>query len=411
MKVAVVGAGPAGLVAAKYSVQHGHECDVFEQTGAFGGVWIYTDDVGVDKEGVLIHTSMYKDLTTNFPKELMSYPDCAYPDDQTKSYISQQEVLGYLKKYVDEFNIKRLIQFYTRVVDISPDVNEGWIIKTEDVKSNLKKELVYDAVLICNGRFYEPTLPKINGQDLFKGPQTHSKDFRTPEPFKDQTVLIVGGSYSGQELCLKIAPVAKRVILSHRAPIMYIKFPDNLTEKTEVAEFTANGARFLDDTIENFDCILYCTGFHYVCPFVSKKCGLNVDNNWIRPLYKQIINVEYPTMHFIGLPYVACGIPLFDFQFSLAALEKKFNLPSKEEMIKELGRYMDARRAKGIPDFQAHKLGNAEAQTDYLQQLSDVSGIPPIRPVINKLYARIKACVTLGCRFEIVDDENFRIIS
>ncbi|KAK5649049.1 hypothetical protein RI129_003941 [Pyrocoelia pectoralis] len=413
MKIVVIGAGPAGLVAAKYSLQHGHDCEVFEQTGAIGGMWIYTDEIETDNEGVFIHTSMYKDLTTNFPKELMSYAGFPYPDDLTKSYISQQEVLQYLHSYADKYDIKKQIQFYNRVTDITPDIKEGWIIKVEDVKTKSKREIRYDAVLICNGRFCDPILPKIKGQDLFKGPQTHSRYFRTADPFKNQTVLIVGGSFSGQELSLKIAEEAKRVILSHRAPTIYITFPKNLTEKPEVAEFTENGARFVDETTDTFDCVLYCTGFQYLCPFVNEKCGLTMDNNWIRPLYKQIINIDHPTMHFIGLPYIGCGIPLFDLQvqFSLAALEKKFNLPPKEEMIEELTQFMKRRREEGIPDFQAHKLGSAEAQEEYVQQLSDVSGIKPMRPVINKLYAYIKCCVKFGCRFKIVDDDNFIICS
>lgn len=61
-KICVIGAGPAGLTAAKNSSEQGYECDVFEQTGLIGGLWNYTDDTETDANGLPIHTAMYRDL-------------------------------------------------------------------------------------------------------------------------------------------------------------------------------------------------------------------------------------------------------------------------------------------------------------------------------------------------------------
>ncbi|KAK4884289.1 hypothetical protein RN001_000560 [Aquatica leii] len=411
MRLAVIGAGPAGLVAAKYCLQRGYECEVFEQTGNIGGTWVYTDLVGLDEDGIYIHTSMYKDLTTNFPKELMTYVDFTYPQDKIKSYISQEEVLDYLHAYANKFNVKSVVQFYKRVVDILPKPDNKWDITVEDVKTGSKDTKQFDAVFVCNGRFFDPITPDIPGQQLFQGPQSHSRDFRTAEPFKNQRVLIIGGSYSGQELTLRIAEVAELVLLSHRKPII-IEHPKNFVSKPEVKEIKQNGAVFIDGTEETFDVILYCTGFKYTCRFLNKECGLVVEDNWVRPLYKQIINVEYPTMYFIGMPYVACGIPMFDsqVQFAFAAFEKKFKLPTKEDMLKELEQYMQKRREKGIPDREAHLLGTPDAQKKYFEELSDTAGLPPTPPVISKLYARIKTCTKLKCCFKIVDNENFVVV-
>ena len=62
MKVAVIGAGPSGVVSARYLIENGLDCSVFEQTGKVGGVWNYNDHVGYDEEGVPLHSVMYKDL-------------------------------------------------------------------------------------------------------------------------------------------------------------------------------------------------------------------------------------------------------------------------------------------------------------------------------------------------------------
>lgn len=62
MKVAVIGAGTAGLCSAHRLLEQGLSCVVFERGSELGGTWIYTDDTGLDEYGLPIHTSMYKSL-------------------------------------------------------------------------------------------------------------------------------------------------------------------------------------------------------------------------------------------------------------------------------------------------------------------------------------------------------------
>lgn len=65
LNVAVIGAGPSGLVSAKYALEHGFKVTVFEQSEEVGGIWVYTDKVK-DKYGNKIHTAMYKGLRQVF---------------------------------------------------------------------------------------------------------------------------------------------------------------------------------------------------------------------------------------------------------------------------------------------------------------------------------------------------------
>lgn len=62
MKVAVIGAGAAGLCAIRHTVESGFICECFEQTDKVGGTWNYSDLIGTDKNGLPIHSSMYKGL-------------------------------------------------------------------------------------------------------------------------------------------------------------------------------------------------------------------------------------------------------------------------------------------------------------------------------------------------------------
>lgn len=62
MRIAVIGAGPSGLCAAKNSIQAGHNVTVFEQGAVIGGQWAYSDDVDDVTAGQMVHSSMYKSL-------------------------------------------------------------------------------------------------------------------------------------------------------------------------------------------------------------------------------------------------------------------------------------------------------------------------------------------------------------
>lgn len=62
MHIAVIGAGTAGLCAARHAMQRGYDVTVFEQTAQVGGTWVYTDTVGKDSYGLDVHSSMYQGL-------------------------------------------------------------------------------------------------------------------------------------------------------------------------------------------------------------------------------------------------------------------------------------------------------------------------------------------------------------
>lgn len=61
-KIAVFGAGAAGLASAKNALEKGHSVVVYEKTEALGGVWWYTDKINTDAFGVEVHSPMYQGL-------------------------------------------------------------------------------------------------------------------------------------------------------------------------------------------------------------------------------------------------------------------------------------------------------------------------------------------------------------
>lgn len=97
------------------------------------------------------------------------------------------------------------------VSDIRPLENNRWQLTYIDKPTNEKITKIYDAVMVCNGHYNEPVIPKIPGQEKFEGQIEHSHSFRSPECYKDLRVLVVGAGPSGLDLTLQVSHVAKYV--------------------------------------------------------------------------------------------------------------------------------------------------------------------------------------------------------
>lgn len=62
LKVAIIGAGQAGLCSAKRAIDEGFNVTIYEQSEHIGGIWHYTEKTGKDQYGINIHTAMYQEL-------------------------------------------------------------------------------------------------------------------------------------------------------------------------------------------------------------------------------------------------------------------------------------------------------------------------------------------------------------
>lgn len=62
MKIAIIGAGVAGLSALRHCLEEGHDCVVLERNNFIGGTWKYVETTGIDEFGLPVHSSMYKHL-------------------------------------------------------------------------------------------------------------------------------------------------------------------------------------------------------------------------------------------------------------------------------------------------------------------------------------------------------------
>jgi dimethylaniline monooxygenase (N-oxide forming) len=201
MRICVVGGGgAAGVCAIKYCLQKNLDVIGFEQTSSIGGTWVYTDKIGFDEHNLPIHSSMYRSLHTNLPKELMCFPDFPFPPHE-KSFLPASKVLTYLRNYADEFQVPKNIKFNHHVVSVRPlqtaVSGKLWEVLVKNLITEAYETLQFDGVLVCNGHFSVPHIPKeFVGREVFKGHQMHSHDYRTNEIFTNKRVLVIGGEFS-----------------------------------------------------------------------------------------------------------------------------------------------------------------------------------------------------------------------
>ncbi|KAK7870403.1 hypothetical protein R5R35_003739 [Gryllus longicercus] len=396
MRVAVIGAGAAGVACARH-VAHsdaGHTCVVYEQNGQLGGTWVYDERTGENEYGVPIHTSMYKSLRTNLPKEIMGFPEFPIPKNE-ESYIPAKDILKLIDDYATHYNVKQHIKFHRRVLRVHPRGGEGgdggegggWEVTVRDVRTGEDATERFDAVMVCNGHYWKPYIPTLAGAESFSGEQLHSHDYRTPLRFRGRRVLVIGAGPSGMDLTLEIASAAEHVIMSHhhKEEISTV-FPNNVEQRYDVARLNGDTVEFVDGTSATVDTILYATGFLYDFPFLSEACGVRVEHNHVRPLYKHLIHVDHPTLCFVGLPFYVCAFLLFDLQarFFLRTLEGRVRLPSRQAMLADAERDQEQRRRAGLGPRQAHMLG--PMQGDYYDELADFAGLPRVPPVMAALH-------------------------
>ncbi|KAJ8764205.1 hypothetical protein K2173_005385 [Erythroxylum novogranatense] len=409
--VAVIGAGAAGLVAARELRQEGHKVVVFERDNQVGGTWVYDlrvepDPLGLDPFRPIIHSSLYRSLRTNLPREIMGFKDFPFiakndKERDPRRFPGHREVLLYLQEFAEEFRIEEMVRFETEVVKV-------WFleeIKKWKVKSQKKRggkddgfdfdEETFDAVVVCNGHFTEPRVADIPGISAWPGKQFHSHNYRVPEPFQDQVVILIGSSSSAADLSREIAGFAKAVhVASRSVPDDTCELQhgyDNMWLHSMIESAREDGSVvFRNGRTIVANIILHCTGFKYHFPFLQTNGIVTVDDNRVGPLYKDVFPPIFsPSLSFVGIPWKVVPFPMFEFQSKWIAgvLLGRILLPSQEKMMEDVEAFYLSLEASNIPKRYTHNMG--DTQFEYNCWLAAQCGCPGFEEWRKKMYQAV----------------------
>ncbi|XP_077572499.1 flavin-containing monooxygenase 5-like [Stigmatopora nigra] len=213
-RVAVVGGGSSGLACVKCCLDEGLEPVCFESSDDIGGLWRFKENPEPDR------ASIYHSVIINTSKEMMCFSDFPIPA-HFPNYMHNRLIMKYFRIYAEHFQLLKHIRFNTKVLQVrqrSDFSRSGqWDVETENQEGK-KSKLIFDAVMICIGHHCHPNLPlqDFPGLDTFQGQYFHSRDYKTPEEWRNKNVVVVGIGNSGGDIAVELSRVTKQLYLSTR---------------------------------------------------------------------------------------------------------------------------------------------------------------------------------------------------
>ena len=201
-KVAVIGAGLAGLVTIKSCLEEGMEVEAFEKSPYLGGNWKFKDP------GV----SVFRNTELTSSKYLTAFSDFPMPETYPH-FLTHQQYLEYLLSYARHFDLERHITFKSSVEAVERK-GEKWLVRVRD--ENEVREAEFDSVAVCTGLNEEWSFPEIENMKEFRGDFIHSSAYKDNSPFHGKKVVVIGGGESGGDILNELSQVADRVTLSLR---------------------------------------------------------------------------------------------------------------------------------------------------------------------------------------------------
>ncbi|GAC1330294.1 MAG: NAD(P)-binding domain-containing protein [Mycobacteriales bacterium] len=383
-RIAVIGAGAAGLCAAKHLLAAGADVTVFELGSRVGGLWVYENDNG--------RSPAYASLHINSEQRVTGYADFPFPPG-TPLYPTHDRVAGYLDAYADAFGVRPHIRFRTAVTRVEPagPAGSGWRVSLGDgsVES-------FDDVVVACGHQGAPAHPAYAAD--FTGSYLHAHAYRVPEPFRDKRVLVVGVGNSALDIASDICTVTASTTLVARSPVLimprmlfgvptarvlakiekpWLPWPVARTIRELLSRFTfgrmeqwgfvtpkkrthpashpavmghvawerikirpgvarvqGTEVEFVDGATESFDTMIAATGYEIDLPFLPAE--LSPVRERRVELYRRIVLPDTPGLYFVGFFNVSGGanIAMMDVQcrWLVAVAAGQVALPDAEAM-------------------------------------------------------------------------------
>lgn len=208
MRIAIVGAGFAGLATAQVLRAFGHEVTVFEKCPDVGGVWSAT--------------RRYPGLTTQNTKDTYSLSVLPMPRHYPE-WPSSQQVQEYLLDYVDRFDLAPVLRLSTEVTAAVPRPGGGWQVSTRPVAEGAiggsvdtaergeEESSQFDHLVVANGIFSQPFLPDYEGRAEFEaagGLVCAPSDVQDAEQLTGRDVLVVGYGKSACDIASGVSDAA-----------------------------------------------------------------------------------------------------------------------------------------------------------------------------------------------------------
>lgn len=382
-RVAVIGAGPSGLAqlnAFQQAAAKGGELPeivCFEKQSDWAGLWNYTWRTGLDEHGDPVHGSMYRFLWSNGPKECLEFADYTFDEHFGKpipSFPPREVLYDYVTGRAKKSGIRDYIRFGTAVRQVAYDEETGrFALTVETLEDGTTRREEFDRVIVATGHFSVPHVPSYEGFDRFPGRILHSHDFRDAREFAGKNLLVMGSSYSAEDLALQAKKYgANSVTISYRTAPMGFSWPEGMEEVPRLARMDGDTAHFTDGQTRQVDAILLCTGYKHSLPFVDESLRLSTANVlYPAGLYKGVFWLDNPKLMYLGMQDQYYTFTMFDAQawYARDVIMGRKALPSREGMAADADAWLARAATLNDPieeiDFQADYVADLLQDADY----------------------------------------------
>ena len=383
-KVAIIGAGPCGLSilrAFEHLENKGEKIpDIvcFEKQEDWGGLWNYSWRTGSDQYGDSVPNSMYRYLWSNGPKECLEFADYSFDEHFGKpipSFPPREVLQDYIIGRVSKGKLKSKIKFNTRVLNTTFKNDKFELSFQDKVNDKLQTE-EFDYVVVSTGHFSVPFIPEYEGMKSFPGRIMHSHDFRDAEEFRGKNVIVLGSSYSAEDVALQCNKYgANSVTIGYRHNPMGFKWPEGMKEVFYLDRIEGKKAIFKDGTEQEADAIILCTGYLHHFPFLDESLKLKTHNRLYPPkLYKGVVWQDNHKLLYLGMQDQFHTFNMFDCQawYARDVIMGKIKMPSDSEMDSDIKKWVDMEEKLENPDQMI------DFQTEYTKELHEMSDYPKI---------------------------------
>ncbi|WFE35664.1 NAD(P)-binding domain-containing protein [Micromonospora sp. WMMD975] len=368
-RVAVIGAGAAGLATLKALADVGVPAVAFETADTIGGLWVYGAP----------GSPAYRTLHLNTSKGRTEFADHPMPADWP-DYPDHARVAGYLDDYADRFGLREAVRL-RHTVDRVTRAGDGWRVHAEGPAGPVEVDVA--AVVVANGHNRVPHRPEPYPGEC-AAEQMHSHDYRGPEQLAGRRVLVVGGGNSAMDIAVDASYAATRTLLSLRRGVWVVPkyllgrpsdtlngalarhLPWRLRQRISqatltaavgpparyglpapthgflqdhptlsdtllsrlthgdiqarpgIARFAGGRVAFTDGRVDAIDLVIWCTGYRVRMPFIDPSLlGDGADR---LPLYRHVFHLDAPGLAFVGLMQsTGAAFPLLEAQARLVA--------------------------------------------------------------------------------------------
>ncbi|MBB5539568.1 flavin-containing monooxygenase [Rhizobium giardinii] len=192
-KIAIIGAGPAGLVAARWILARGLHPVIFEASPRIGGQWNSTSS----------SSAVWPRMRTNTSRIMTAFSDLPHAAG-TGTYVEQSAMLDYLERYAFTMGLLPHLRLKTRVERLER-TGDDWLVQSNT--EGRSQSDTFARVIVATGRQNQPEVPEIPGLEGFSGSLgvAHTAQYDGAERYRGRSVLVAGCSISALEIAADLA--------------------------------------------------------------------------------------------------------------------------------------------------------------------------------------------------------------